>query len=140
MYTIKNALLSTLNTDIFKNLIQFKEEQMRLTSSKCVAISYKKREEKKVIILKKNRNNSNKGRKHNIFFEEPPRKIDMIRWILTLSVTIALYGNTVAFITRKYFDSYCTIFFKVSIHSKLSRLTTEMVFASWETVYTKRLV
>lgn len=44
MYTIKNALLSTLNTDIFKNLIQFKEEQMRLTSSKCVAISYKKRE------------------------------------------------------------------------------------------------
>ena len=41
---LKNALLSTLNTDIFKNLIQFKEKQMRLTSSKCVAVSYKKRE------------------------------------------------------------------------------------------------
>ena len=40
---LKNALLSTLNTDIFKNLIQFKEKQMRLTSSKCVAVSYKKR-------------------------------------------------------------------------------------------------
>ena len=70
--------------------------------------------------MKKNRNNSNKGRKHKIFLEEPPRKIDMTMSILTLSVTIALFGNTASFITRKYFHSYCTTFFKVSIQPRIS--------------------
>ena len=44
----------------------------------------------------------------------------MSTWILILSVMIALFGNTVSFITRKYFDLCFTSSFKVILKPRLS--------------------
>ena len=78
---------------------------MRLTSSKYVAVYYKKRERTGKLSFWPRTQIIQKNKTQHFFFEEAQRKINMSKWMLILSITIALLGTAAAFITRKHFDS-----------------------------------
>ena len=78
---------------------------MRLTSSKYVAVYYKKRERTGKLSFWPRTQIIQKKKTQHFFFEEAQRKINMSKWMLILSITIALLGTAASFITRKHFDS-----------------------------------